>query len=167
MDAKYDQQWCHQWWRFFMMINMRLIFLISMPFSKIYICPASFFFAVLSLATFSSNDWQNTTIDIIQWRYYAHQTLNRYGDPAKSLWQRTWEHQGLSHWVSGCALAHDTSQDPLLWCALSSYLWSIIFPLFFSILFLLLPGILHYERCHYTFDPCCKISRCNLTRREM
>ena len=43
MDAKYDQQWCHQWWRFFMMINMRLIFLISMPFSNIYICPASFF----------------------------------------------------------------------------------------------------------------------------
>ena len=32
MDAKYDRQWCHQWWRFFMMINMRLIFLILMPF---------------------------------------------------------------------------------------------------------------------------------------
>ena len=37
----------------------------------------------------------------------------------------------------------------------------------FSILFLLLPGILYYELCHYTFDPCCNVSRCNSTRREV
>ena len=57
---------------------MRLIFLILMPFFCILKSLYLSFFAVLSLITFSSNNWQNTTIDIIQWRYCVHPTLNRY-----------------------------------------------------------------------------------------
>ena len=102
-----------------------------------------FFFAVLSLTTFSSNDWQNTTIDIIQWRYCVHPTLNRY-EQEIPLNPCDKERGSTRVWATGSQDVHRRMILPRILCldARCHHIFGVsFFHSLFSIIFLLLPWI--------------------------